>query len=171
MGEARLHFDPPAPAPENCGDTMINVGREGNAMNWFILSVSAAVLWGVGPLFAKAGLVRSGPLVGLSIRTFAAAGVLLAAGLWTGEIGRFKELDGRSIGLLAAEGLIASLAGHFAYFYALKLGQASKVAPITAAFPIVTVALAAVILHEPLTIGKVAGGILIILGVFLVKAF
>lgn len=140
-------------------------------MNWFILSVLAAVSWGIGPLFAKAGLVRTGPLVGLSIRTFVAAGALLAVGLWTGEIGRIKELDGRSIGLLAAEGLVASLAGHFAYFYALKLGQASKVASITAAFPVVTVALAAAIFHEPLTVGKVAGGILIILGVFFVKAF
>lgn len=139
-------------------------------MGWFILAMIAAISWGIGPLFAKAGLAKTGPLVGLSIRTFVAAAVLLAAGLWTGEIGRIRELDGRSIALLAAEGLTASLAGHFAYFYALKLGQASQIAPVTAAFPIVTVALAAVIFGEPLTVGKVVGGVLIVLGVFMVKA-
>ena len=61
-------------------------------------------------------------------------------------------------GALAIGGLVS-------LYLALGTGEASKVVPITAAYPVVTVLLAAVVLAEGLSAAKVAGMGLVIAGV------
>ncbi|MCL4424521.1 MAG: EamA family transporter [Firmicutes bacterium] len=61
------------------------------------------------------------------------------------------------------------MAGHLAYYYALKSGEASRVTPVTAAYPVVTVLLVCLLLGEKLTWSKVVGVLLIVAGVILLK--
>jgi transporter family protein len=50
-------------------------------------------------------------------------------------------------------------------YLALGSGEASKVVPVTAAYPAVTLVLAALFLSEALTLGRAAGALLVIGGV------
>jgi transporter family protein len=70
---------------------------------------------------------------------------------------------------IGAEGIFASLLGHFCYYYALKLGDVTRVSPILAAAPVITVIAAVLLLGEKLTLNKLAGIAAVILGVLLLK--
>lgn len=109
------------------------------------------------------------PFIALSIRTLAVGVGLAVWGLATGRFTGFGALDGRAVALLAAEGLAASLLGHLAYFYALKLGQVSLVSPVVSAFPAVAVLLSVLILGERLSVAKLAGLSLIIAGIIFIR--
>jgi len=54
-------------------------------------------------------------------------------------------------------------------YFALGHGESSQIFPVTAAYPAVTVALAAVVLSESLTVAKVGGMLLVLAGVVLIS--
>lgn len=91
-----------------------------------------------------------------------AAYVLLAAGL--------VVIAGESLPLGAGAGW-AALSGVFAagglwvFFVALGRGEASRVVPVTAAYPVATVFLAGIFLSEEINAPRVAGTVLIVAGV------
>ncbi len=70
---------------------------------------------------------------------------------------------------LALEGICAALLGQLAYYYALKFGDVSRVAPVVAAFPVVAMLLAFVVLGEQITATKVIAAVLITAGVVLLR--
>lgn len=55
------------------------------------------------------------------------------------------------------------------FYIALGTGEASKVVPVSAAYPAVAMVLAAVFLSESLTVGKVIGALVVIGGVVLIS--
>jgi transporter family protein len=140
-------------------------------MNWFIFALIAALLWGIAPIFAKIGLIKTDPLTALTIRTSGVAAALVLINILGGKIPALKSAAPRTWLFLVAEGLCASFLGHYAYLFALKYGKASIVTPITAAYPIITILLGTVLLREHLTPGKIAGGLLITAGVFFIKYY
>lgn len=127
------------------------------------------IFWGIAPIFAKVGLVKVEPIVGLAIRTFVISIILLVICLVTGKFASIGQVSMRDILFISAEGICASLLGHFAYYYSLKLGDVTKVSPLLAAYPVITVLAAILFLGEKLTWNKFAGLIIIIFGVILVK--
>lgn len=140
-------------------------------MSWFVLSLAAAVLWGTAPIFAKLGLAKADPFLALTIRNVSVAVILLVTGGLSARLGALGSLPPRTWLLLIAEGVFASLLGHYAYFYALKLGRVSSVVPVTAVYPAVAVLLGWILFGDQVTPGKIAGGVLVILGILLIKNF
>ena len=55
------------------------------------------------------------------------------------------------------------------YFGALKLDETSKIVPIAAIYPLVTAVLSILILKEGVTLFRLIGTLLIIIGVWLVR--
>ncbi len=53
----------------------------------------------------------------------------------------------------------------FMFFVALSTGEVGKVVPITAAYPVVTLILAALFLSEALTVAKAVGVLVVVGGV------
>ncbi|ADL08923.1 EamA family transporter [Thermosediminibacter oceani] len=137
-------------------------------MKSYIFALLTALFWGAAPILGKMGLAKLPPFLALSLRSFTISAVLLATGLLSGS---FKNLsiETRSFLFIAGEGLMASLLGQLAYYYALKYSEASKVVPISSAFPLVTVALAFLFLRESLTLKKFFGTLLVILGIILIR--
>jgi len=127
------------------------------------------IFWGIAPVFGKIGLVKVDPLVGLAIRTFTIGAILLVVCLVTGKFASFSQVTLRDALFIGAEGIFASLLGHFAYYQALKLGDVSRVSPLLAAYPAVTVLAAVLVLGEKFSWSKLAGLLAIIAGVILVK--
>lgn len=134
-----------------------------------VFALLALILWGLAPIFAKLGLVEISPLLGLSIRTFVVASILLIFGLTTGEIAGLSKIDSRSALFLVGEGIFAGLLGHLAYFYGLKLSEASRVVPIAMAFPIITVVIGILFLHEGVSLTKIVGVPLVVGGIILLS--
>lgn len=138
-------------------------------MGFYTFVLLTIIFWGIAPIFGKIGLVKVEPIVGLAIRTFIISIILLIFCLFTGKFSSFNQVTYKDALFLGAEGIFASLLGHLAYYYALKLGDVSKVSPLLAAYPAVTVLAAILFLGEKFTWNKFVGLIAIIAGVILVK--
>ena len=138
-------------------------------MTVFILLLLTAIFWGTSPILEKIGLRSTTPLLALTIRSVGVTFILLSilAGL-----GKFKELfslEGKTIALFIASGILAGLLGMWTYFGALKAGATSKIVPIAACYPLVTALLSVIILKEGLSPARLLGTFLIISGIWLVK--
>ena len=135
---------------------------------WTFL-IMTTVFWGMAAIFDKLALGKIAPFTGMMVRQFILTGILLVIGVTTGRIGSMGSLDTRSIVFFALSGICGGAAGLWTYYHALRLGGASLVVPITATYPLVTVLLSWLILQEGLTLSRVIGTALIVVGVWLVK--
>lgn len=138
-------------------------------MDWLLWALLASVFWGLGPVFAKLGLVKSDPFSALVLRT---AGVGIGLFVWGSAARRLTALkapDLRTCTLLFCEGLAASVIGHFAYFNALHAGRVSSVAPVTASYPLVAMLLAVLLLEEKVSLSRWIGAVLVVAGIFLIQ--
>ncbi len=133
------------------------------------LLVATAVLWGATPIIEKIGLARVDPLVGVTVRsTIVTAGLLILTFL----MGKGRDLlavDGRTLVIFGASGMMAGLLAMWTYYTALKMEATSKIVPIAACYPLVTVLLGVLILREGITLSRVIGTALIVSGIWFVK--
>lgn len=138
-------------------------------MKVFLLACLTAVLWGFAPVFDKLGLGKATPMAALSVRTLVVAlgmAVFLAA---SGGWREFGTLDRRAVAYIVLGALAAGLLGQLVYYYALKSGEAARVVPVAATYPLIAALLAVLFLREPITPGKIIGAILIVLGVLSIR--
>ena len=140
-------------------------------MRWLLWALMAMVFWGLGPVFAKLGLVKSDPFTALLIRTIGVGVALLAWGAAAGRLGGLKQIEPRTWALLIGEGLAASVIGHFAYFNALQAGKVSSVVPVAASYPLMSLLLAVLLLGDRVSFGRGIGAVLIVLGIFMIQRF
>ncbi|MFZ5646652.1 MAG: EamA family transporter [Bacillota bacterium] len=134
-----------------------------------MLAFFAMVCWGVAPVFSKLGLVKADPFLALTVRSFSVTVILFISGLALGKFSGMDLSDKKSYLFIVMEGILAALLGQLAYYYAQKLGDISRVTPIVAAFPIITVILAVLVLGEKFTWSKLMGTLLIVSGIILIK--
>jgi len=135
----------------------------------YLLAVTTLLFWGIAPVFGKLGVAKVNPYTALAVRSFIIALIMLVIVLIRGDFKEFASLDLRSVTFIGLEGIFASLIGHFTYYYALKLGDASRVVPIVSAYSLITILAAVIFLSEKMTVYKGAGALLVIAGVFLLR--
>ena len=133
----------------------------------FIFALLSALCWGFAPILAKLGLAKTPPIIGVSIRSFFIAVCLLIFLIVSGMAREYKGLDARTIMILSAEGLLAGLIGHYFYFKAMKLWDASRATAVIASYPLFAFILAVILLGEKVTLAKAGGAFLVVLGVLL----
>ena len=137
-----------------------------SAFSWALI---ALVFWGCAPLFEKAGLTKVPALTGVVVRSWVIAVALVLVVTATRGWGQVRAVDLRSAVLLGIGGIMAGLLGQAAYYAALRMGEASRVVPVTAAFPLVAALLAFVIFRESLSLTKILGALLVVGGVALLR--
>jgi transporter family protein len=137
------------------------------ASNWFVWALLAAVFAALTAIFAKIGLEGVDSDLATWIRTVVILLVLSVFVYFTGKWSNPLALSSRTWLFLVLSGL-ATGASWVAYFRALKVGEAAKVAPIDK-LSVVLVALFAVIFlgerpSAPQWIGilMVGGGVLVL---------
>jgi bacterial/archaeal transporter family protein len=135
----------------------------------YLLAIITMIFWGVAPIFGKIGLTKLNPYTALALRSIVVAIIMVIVVLIRGDFKELLNADIKSIAFIGLEGIFASLIGHFAYYYALKLGETSKIVPITSAFPLITLLLAILFLSEKITLFKGSGVILILAGIMLLR--
>lgn len=84
----------------------------------------------------------------------------------TGKHNQIADISTKSWYFLILSGLATGLSW-LCYFYALQIGEASKVVPIDKFSIVITMILAFIILGEPVTTKNVFGGLFITIGTFI----
>lgn len=138
---------------------------EGVLFLWFL----TLLFWGSSPLLEKFALQAVDPWLALTLRTGFAALVLLGVSLGTGKFAQVSLLGWRDTLALLGSGLLAGVLGMFTYFSLLKSGAASKIVPLTAAYPLVTALLAYLFLGEKISLTRLLGIVLTILGLIILQ--
>ncbi len=109
------------------------------------------------------------PLIGVTVRSAIVTAGLFILTFLLGKGRALIEIDGRSILLFGASGMMAGLLGMWTYYGALKMEATSKIVPIAACYPLVTALLSVLVLKEGITFHRVLGTALIVSGIWLVK--
>lgn len=131
---------------------------------WLFYAVLAAIFASLTAILAKVGLSGIDSHLATAIRT--AVALVLAVGLvqFTGAHREIGLLTRGNITFLALSGLATGLSW-LCYFKALQTGPVSKVAPVDKLSVILTIILAAVFLHEPVTLKTALGALLLLAGI------
>ena len=136
-------------------------------MTWQTWAVLSAVFAALTAILAKVGMQNINSDFGTFIRTIvvllALAGILVA----TGQYQRLNTISARTYLFLTLSGL-ATGASWICYFRALKMGNASLVAPIDKLSVVLVAILGVVFLHEKLLFRNWMGVLLIAVGAVLV---
>ena len=130
---------------------------------WLILALASSLFAALTSILAKIGIDGVNSNLATAIRTgvvlLMAWGMVFLTNTQTG----LADISRRSWLFLILSGL-ATGASWLCYYKALQLGQASKVVPIDKLSIVVTMVLAAVILHEQFTPKSILGCVLITAG-------
>jgi transporter family protein len=132
-------------------------------MGWLIPAlayVCTTATLGIVSKFALRTLSWQDMFVWMGVAYSVVVTVLLVSGATRLEITR-----GSGWAILSASLVIGGLV---LFYLALARGEASKVIPVTAAYPAVTMVLSVLVLSESLTVGRVAGVALVAAGVVVI---
>ena len=133
---------------------------------WFILALGASVFAALTSILAKIGIDGVNSNLATAIRTFVVLIMSWGMVFITNTQGGIVDISKRSWLFLILSGL-ATGASWLCYYKALQLGDASKVVPIDKLSVIITMVLAAIILHEQFTPKSIIGCVLIGAGTLL----
>ena len=133
---------------------------------WLILAFLSAVFAALTSILAKIGIDGVNSNLATAIRTMVV--VVMAWGMvfLTHSQSGISEISRKSWLFLILSGL-ATGASWLCSYRALQVGEASKVVPIDKLSVVITIILAAVLLHEQLTLRSILGCVLIACGTLL----
>ena len=133
---------------------------------WFPLALGSSVFAALTSILAKIGIDGVNSTLATAIRTFVVLAMSWGMVFITNAHTGIGEISKRSWLFLILSGL-ATGASWLCYYKALQVGQASKVVPIDKLSVVITMVLAAVILHEQFTLRSILGCVLIAAGTLL----
>lgn len=133
---------------------------------WFIFALGSSVFAALTSILAKIGIEGVNSTLATAIRTVVVLVMSWGMVFITNTQGGVTEIGRRSWVFLILSGL-ATGASWLCYYRALQVGEASKVVPIDKLSVVITMILAAVILHEQFTPKSIAGCVLIGAGTLL----
>ena len=133
---------------------------------WFILALGSSLFAAATSILAKIGISNVNSNLATAIRTTVV--LLMSWGMvfLTNSHNGLDQIDRRSWLFLILSGL-ATGASWLCYYKALQIGDISKVVPIDKLSIVITIAFAALFLHEQLTAKSVLGCLLIAAGTLL----
>lgn len=133
---------------------------------WMILALASSLFAALTSILAKIGIDRVNSNLATAIRTgvvlLMSWGMVFLTNTQTG----LADISRRSWLFLILSGL-ATGASWLCYYKALQIGEASKVVPIDKLSVVITMVLAAVILHEQFTVKSIIGCLFITFGTLL----
>ena len=133
---------------------------------WLILALASSVFAALTSVLAKIGIDRVNSNLATAIRTFVVLIMSWGMVFLTDSQSGITEISRRSWIFLILSGL-ATGASWLCYYKTLQFGEASKVVPIDKLSVVITVILAALILHEQFTPKSIIGCVLIAAGTLL----
>ena len=123
---------------------------------WFILALASSIFAALTSILAKIDIDGVNSNLATAIRTVVVLVMSWGMVFLTNSQGGITEISRRSWVFLVLSGL-ATGASWLCYYKALQLGEASKVIPIDKLSVVITMVLAALILHEQFTPKSIIG--------------
>lgn len=133
---------------------------------WCVFAALSAVFAALTSILAKVGIAGVNSNLATAIRTMVVLVMAWGMVFLTDAQGGIAEISKRSWMFLILSGL-ATGASWLCYYYALQIGEASKVVPIDKLSVVITLVLAFVFLHEQFTVKSIIGCALIGAGTLL----
>lgn len=133
---------------------------------WFIFAVGSSVFAALTSILAKMGIDGVNSNLATAVRTTVVLAMAWGMVFLTGTQGGLVQISRRSWLFLILSGL-ATGASWLCYYKALQMGPASKVVPIDKLSVVITLVLAALLLHEQVTPRSALGCGLIAAGTLL----
>lgn len=130
---------------------------------WFVYALLSAVFAALTSILAKVGIDGVNSNLATAIRTVVVVAMAWGMVFITNTQGGLSEIPRKSWIFLILSGL-ATGGSWLCYYRAVQLGEVSKVAPIDKLSVVFTVVLAAIFLHEELTVKTIIGCLLIAAG-------
>ena len=136
-------------------------------MSWLIAAFLSAFFASITAILAKFGIKNVDSNLATAIRTTVI--LLFSWGIvfFQGNINEVTQINKTGFIFLILSGLATGLSWIF-YFYALKIGEASKVVPIDKLSLVLTIIIAFVFLNEKITLKVVLGSVLMTIGAILI---
>ncbi|OGS20601.1 MAG: hypothetical protein A2252_00965 [Elusimicrobia bacterium RIFOXYA2_FULL_39_19] len=132
--------------------------------------VLTIILWGAAPIFDKIGLQNTKSVMTATIFRGLIVGMLiLLIGIFSGKYKELFSMNSKAMLFFSLSGLCAGVLGVFTFYKFLSISETSKAVPLAATYPLVTALLSVAFLGEQLTVVRIAGTLLIVAGVWLVK--
>lgn len=131
--------------------------------DWLIFSLLSAVMAAFVAILGKIGLKEVDSTLATTVRAGIMFSSLLLIALFSGKLKDFQQINSKAFLFIFLSGLAGALSWLF-YFFALKIGQASKVAAIDRASLIFVFLFALIFLGEEFKIKNLVGILLILIG-------
>jgi transporter family protein len=146
--------------------------RTGRLPKWLLWSLVTIVLWGTWGLVSKVASAGMDAYVNQLLYTTGLAPLLVFAAWTVHRHSAGEKRDGRAIGVFWAffTGILGGVGNIFFFQAMVAGGKASVVAPVTALFPMITVLLALIFLHERLGRVQWLGLALAFVAIYLLSA-
>jgi transporter family protein len=135
-------------------------------MQWFVLALLSAFFAALVSIFAKIGLRGVDSNVATAARATIMMLFIVIVVISTGKGYQLTQFTGKDMGFIILSGIAGALSWLF-YFAALRLADASKVAPIDRASVLFVIVLSVLFLDEKITLQTATAAILIFIGVLL----
>lgn len=135
-------------------------------MQWFVLALLSAFFAALVSIFAKIGLRGVDSNVATAARATAMMLFIVIVVISTGKGHQLTQFTSKDMGFIILSGIAGALSWLF-YFAALRLADASKVAPIDRASVLFVIVLSVLFLDEKITLKTATAAILIFIGVLL----
>lgn len=135
-------------------------------MQWFVLALLSAFFAALVTIFAKIGLRGVDSNVATAARATAMMLFIVIVVISTGKGHQLTQFTSKDMGFIILSGIAGALSWLF-YFAALRLADASKVAPIDRASVLFVIVLSVLFLDEKITLKTATAAILIFIGVLL----
>lgn len=136
-------------------------------MQWYMAAILSAVFAAITSILAKIGIKDVNSNLATAIRTSFVLMITWGIVFWQKSAPEMVNISKNSWIFLFLSAVATGLSWVF-YFYALKLGEASKVAPIDKMSLVLTILFAALILGEKITLAKGVGAVLMTVGVIII---
>ncbi len=127
---------------------------------WFLFALLSALFAALTSILAKVGIEGVNSNLATAVRTVVVVAMAWGMVFLTDAQGGIADISRRSWLFLILSGA-ATGASWLCYYRALQLGEVSKVVPIDKLSVVMTLVMAALILHEKFTPKSIAGCILI----------
>ncbi len=133
---------------------------------WLVFALLSAVFAALTSILAKVGISGVNSNLATALRTVVVLVMAWGMVLVTNAQGGITDISRKSWVFLILSGL-ATGASWLCYYYALQIGEASRVVPVDKLSVVITLVLAFVFLHEKFTVHSLIGCILIGAGTLL----
>ena len=134
---------------------------------WFVLAFASSLFAALTSILAKIGIDGTNSNLATAIRTAIVLILSWSMVILTNSLNGISEISRRSWVFLILSGL-ATGASWLCYYKALQIGEVSKVVSVDKLSIVITMILAAVILHEQFTPKSILGCGLILTGTLLI---